>query len=59
MIHYINMKAAVHSPDGNMDFFDIVATVLQGDTLAPYLFMIYLDYVLQTLTDIIKKMALH
>ena len=31
-----------HSPT---DYFDIVAGVLQGDTLAPYLFIICLDYV--------------
>ena len=30
------------------DYFDIVAGVLQGDTLVPYLFTIYLDYVLRT-----------
>ena len=40
------MKAKVHSPDGDTGFFDIVAGVLQGDTLAPYLFIICLDYVL-------------
>ena len=28
------------------DYFDIVAGVLPGDTLAPYLFIICLDYVL-------------
>ena len=30
------------------EYFDIVAGVLQGDTLAPYLFIIYVDYVLRT-----------
>ena len=33
------------------EFFDIVAGVLQGDTLAPYL-LICLDYVLRTLIKI-------
>ena len=35
--------------------FDIVAGVLQGDTLAPYLFIICLDYVLRTSIDKIKE----
>ena len=35
-------------PDGDTDLFDIVVRVLQGDTLAPYLFLIYLDDVLRT-----------
>ena len=35
-------------PDGDTDYFDIVAGVSQGDTLAPYLFIICLDYVLRT-----------
>ena len=30
----------VRSPDGHTEYFDIVAGVLQGDTLAPYLFII-------------------
>ena len=34
---------------------DIVAGVLQGDTLAPYLFIICLDYVLRTSIDKIKE----
>ena len=42
-------------PDGDTDYFDIVAGVLQGDTLAPYLFIICLDYVLRTLIDKIKE----
>ena len=43
---YRNMKVKVHSTDRDTDFFDIVAGVLQGDALPPYLFMICLDYVL-------------
>ena len=30
-----NTKVKVHSPDGDTNYFDIVAGVLQGDTLAP------------------------
>ena len=45
----------VRSPDGDTDYFDIVAGVLQGDTLAPYLFIICLDYVLRTSIDKIKE----
>ena len=43
---YKNMKAMVGSPDGDPDFFDIFAGVLQRDSLAPYLFIICLDYLL-------------
>ena len=48
MMLYRNTKLKVHSPDRDTDYFDIVAGVLQGDTLAPYLFIICLDYVLRT-----------
>lgn len=41
----------VHLPDGDTDFFNIIAFVLQGDTLAPYLFIIRLDYVLRKALD--------
>ena len=54
MMLYKNMKVKVHSPDGNTDFFDIVADVLQGDMLAPYLFIICLDYILQMSIDLMK-----
>ena len=40
--------------DGDTDYFDIVAGVLQGDTLAPYLFIICLDYVLRKSVDKMK-----
>ena len=36
-------------------FFDIVAGVQPGDTLAPYLFIICLDYVVRTLIDLMKE----
>ena len=36
-------------------YFDIVASVLQEDTLAPYLFIICLDYVLRTSIDKMKE----
>ena len=54
MMLYGNMKVKVHSSDGDTDYFDIVAGVLQGDTLTPYLFIICLDYVLRTFIDIMK-----
>ena len=50
-ILYRNAKVKVRSPDGDTEYFDIVAGVLQGDTLAPYLFIICLDYVLITSID--------
>ena len=37
------------------DFFDIVAGVLQGNTLAPYLFIICLDYVLRKSIDLMEE----
>ena len=54
-ILYRNTKVKVHSPDGDTEYFDIVAGVLQGDTLSPYLFIICLDYVLRTLIDKIRE----
>ena len=47
------MNAMVCLTDGDTQF-DIVAGVLQVDTLAPYLFIICLDDVLQTSIDHIK-----
>ena len=56
---YRNTKAKFRSPDGDTDYFDIVTGVLQGDTLAPYLFILYrLDYVLGTSFDKMKENGL-
>ena len=41
---YSGTKAQVITPDGMTELFDILAGVLQGDTLAPYLFIIVVDY---------------
>ena len=54
-ILYRNTKVKVRSPDGDTEYFDIVAGVLQGDTLAPHLFIICLDYVLRTSIDKIRE----
>ena len=53
MLHRNWLK--VRSPDGDTDNFDIVAGVLQWDTLAPYLFIIRLDDVLRTSIDKINE----
>ena len=49
LILYKNTKLKVCSLDGDTDYFNIVAGVLQGDALAPYLFIICLDNVLENL----------
>ena len=54
MILYRNTKVKFRSLDGDTDCFNIVAGVLHGDTLAPYLFIICLDYVLRTSIDKMK-----
>ena len=55
MMLYRNKKVKVYSPDGDTDYFDIVADILQGDTLVPYLFIICLDYMLRTSIDKMKE----
>ena len=56
MMLYTNPKVKVRSPVWDTDFFGVVVAVLQGDILAPYLFIICQDYVLQTSIDL---MVLH
>ena len=55
MMLYKNTKVKVRSPNGDTDYFDIVAVVLQRKTLAPYLFISCLDYVLRTTIDLMKE----
>ena len=43
MILYRETRSMVRSPDGDTPYFEITAGVLQGDTLAPFLFIICLD----------------
>ena len=52
---YRNTKVKVCSQDGDTEYFTIVAGVLQGDTLAPYVFIICLDYVVRIFIDKIKE----
>ena len=47
-------KFSIRRADFYTDYINIVAGVMQGDTLAPYLFIICLDYVLRTSIDKIK-----
>ena len=54
-ILYWNTKVKVCCPDGDTEYFDIVAGVLLGDKLATYLFIICLDYVLRTSIDKIRE----
>ena len=55
MILYRYTKVKVCSPDEDTNYFDIVVGVLQGDTLAPYLSIICVDYALRTSIDKIKE----
>ena len=55
IILYRNTKMKVRSPDEDTDYFNIVAGVLRRDTLAPYLFIICLDFVHSTSIDKIKE----
>uniref|UniRef100_A0A1I8IUA0 Reverse transcriptase domain-containing protein n=1 Tax=Macrostomum lignano TaxID=282301 RepID=A0A1I8IUA0_9PLAT len=48
MALYHGTTAAVSTPDGLSDFFETSSGVLQGDTLAPFLFILVLDWVLRT-----------
>ena len=48
MAMYQGTRAAVATPDGLSDTFGTSSGVLQGDTLAPFLFVLVLDWVLRT-----------
>ena len=55
---YFETSAAVKTSDGISDFFSIETGVLQGDNLAPFLFVIMIDYVMSSALDKIKKQNL-
>ena len=49
---YNNTRTKVITPDdGETDLFEILAGVLQGDTLAPYQFVVVLDFALRMAID--------
>ena len=52
---YKKTKVKFHSPDGGIDYFDIVTGVQQGNTFAAYLFIISLDYGLWKSIDLMKE----
>ena len=43
---YENPQTFVDTMDGPTDIFSTTKDILQGDTLAPYLFVIVVDYIL-------------
>ena len=57
---YEKTMARVTSPDGDTVLFKLLAGIMQlGDTLAPYLFIIVLDYALRTALDGKKDLGFH
>ena len=54
---YTNTSAQGITPDGKTEFFEILAGVLQGDTLAPYLFIIVMDYCMRIAIKNIRILA--
>ena len=47
-------KVKICTPDGDLDLFNIITSVQQGDTLSTYLFITFLDKVLRPLIDLMK-----
>ena len=52
--HYVDVLQK-HENNGDTNLFDIVTGVLQRDTLAPFLFIICLDYVLRASIESMKE----
>ena len=50
-----NTNVNVSWPDGNTEFFDIVAGAMQEDILALYLFILNLDFVILRSIYLIKE----
>ena len=48
---YNNTRACVLTPDGNTDYFELLAGVLQVSTLALFLFTIILYYTMRQAID--------
>ena len=48
---YTDTTAKVIIADGLTEIFKILAGVMHGDTLAPYMFIIVIDYIMSLVTD--------
>ena len=48
---YTNTESTILTPDGETEPFSILSGILQGDTLAPFLFIIVVDYILRMSVD--------
>ena len=51
-IMYENTSATVLTPEGETEYFSINSGILQGDPLAPFLFIIVLDYALRMAIEV-------
>ena len=52
---YTNTQAIVLTPDSETEPFEILAGILQGDRLAPFLLIIVIDHIMQTSVDSMKE----
>ena len=48
---YTNTWATVLAPDGETNPFDILAGIIQGDKLAPFIFIIVIYYIMHVAVD--------
>ena len=55
---YTNTQATALTQDGETEPFDILAGILQGDTLAPFLFIIVIDYIMRASVDSMTESGL-
>ena len=55
---YKNLQTFVDITNGPTDIFSIPTGIFQGDTLAPYLFLAVIDYILHQSVDNISKKGL-
>ena len=51
---YTDTSSTISTSDGETEPFSTLAGILQGDTLAPFLFIIVVDYVMRMSVDTIN-----
>ena len=54
----IQTRSTILTPEGETEPFDILAGILQGDTFAPFLFIIVIDYIMRISVDTMKENGL-